>query len=53
MGKTITSTDSIKQLFGLVNAALLTQLLGPIWRVVAAVHLFFQPRDHASGHREV
>jgi hypothetical protein len=53
MRKIITSTDSFKQLFGLLDGDLLNELLGLSWRVIAAVHCFFQRRDHTIDNLEV
>ena len=53
MQKTIRTIELLKPLFVVIDAAIVRQLLAPLWRVVAAVHLFFQPGDHAGNYREV
>ena len=53
MQKTNKTIELLKPLFALVDFDLVSNLLAPIWRVVAAVHLFFPPGDHAGSHREV
>ncbi len=52
MPKTTRTSASLKQLLRLLDAKLVSQLLGPIWRIAAAVHLFFPTRDHAGSHGE-
>lgn len=53
MQKTIRTIELLKPLSIVVDAAIVRQLLAPLWRVVAAVHLFFRPGDHAGSYREI
>ena len=50
MQKPNRTMELLKPFFLLVDADIVSQLLAPIWRIVAAVHLFFPPRDHAGSH---
>ena len=50
MQKPNRTIELLKPLLLLVDADIVSQLLAPIWRIVAAVHLFFPPRDHAGSH---
>ena len=49
MQKTNRTTELLKPLMLLVDVDIVGELLGPVWRVVAAVHLFFPPGDHAGS----
>ena len=53
MKKTITSLDSLKRLRHDLEPEFIRHLLAVVWKVVAAVHCFFQAPDHASKHRQV
>ena len=53
MKKPITSFDCLKRLVENLEPQFIKHLLAVIWKVVAAVHCFFRPRDHARQHRHV
>ena len=51
MKKNITSFYSLKTLLDRLQDNFIADLLAVVWKVVAAVHCFFQQRDHASNRR--
>jgi hypothetical protein len=53
MQKTNRTMELLKPLMLFIEVEMVRQLLAPIWRVVAAVDLFFPPGDHAGSHGEV
>ena len=51
MKKNITSISSFKRLLDDLQPEFIADLLAVVWKVIAAVHCFFQQRDHASNRR--